>query len=99
MGQGNRKGYPERSPRAANAASSWSKSTASSCSNSLFPRRKLSIRADEFAVRISDMTGDVIEIKEEYNLQSSDLFSYAAWADKYDGAAHGAPIPVALLWR
>ena len=79
---------------AANAASSWSKSTAHLRAQILyFLGENLSIRADEFAVRISEMTGDVIEkSKEEVQSSIERLFSYAAWADKYDGAAHGAPI-------
>ena len=33
-----------------------------------------------------------MEAKEEVQLSIERLFTYAAWADKYDGAAHGAPI-------
>ena len=93
MGQGNRKDI-RNAVEAANAASSWSKSTAHLRAQILyFLGENLSIRADEFAVRISDMTGDVIEkSKEEVQSSIERLFSYAAWADKYDGAAHGAPI-------
>ena len=39
------------------------------------------------------MTGNGIkEAQEEVQLSIERLFTYAAWADKYDGAAHGAPI-------
>ena len=39
------------------------------------------------------MTGNGIEeAQEEVQLSIDRLFTYAAWADKYDGAAHGAPI-------
>ena len=39
------------------------------------------------------MTGqDLKETQEEVQLSIERLFTYAAWADKYDGAAHGAPI-------
>ena len=93
VGQGNRKDI-RNAVEAANAASSWSKSTAHLRAQILyFLGENLSIRADEFAVRISEMTGDVIEkSKEEVQSSIERLFSYAAWADKYDGAAHGAPI-------
>ena len=90
--------YPERS-RIANAASSWSKSTAHLRAQILyFLGENLSIRADEFAVRISDMTGDVIEKSRGSTIFNRASFSYAAWADKYDGAAMEHRF-VALLWR
>ncbi len=51
----------------------------------------LSARAGEFAGRINDMTGKRQGAKEvEASVQR--LFTYAAWADKYDGQVHGVPI-------
>ena len=39
------------------------------------------------------MTGeDETSAEREVGLSIDRLFTYAAWADKYDGAAHGAPI-------
>lgn len=93
VGQGNRKDI-RNAVEAANAARSWGKSTAHLRAQILYYLgENLSIRSDEFAGRISLMTGnDIMEAKEEVQLSIERLFTYAAWADKYDGAAHGAPI-------
>ena len=93
VGQGNRKDI-RNAVEAANAARSWGKSTAHLRAQILYYLgENLSIRTDEFAGRISDMTGhNLEEAKEEVQLSIERLFTYAAWADKYDGAAHGAPI-------
>ena len=93
VGQGNRKDI-RNAVEAANAARSWGQSTAHLRAQILYYLgENLSIRADEFAGRISDMTGqNPEEGKEEVQLSIERLFTYAAWADKYDGAAHGAPI-------
>jgi aldehyde dehydrogenase (NAD+) len=51
------------------------------------------VRREEFAQRITAMTGAAMEsAKVEVDLSIDRLFMYAAWADKYDGAAHGVPI-------
>ena len=51
----------------------------------------LSARAAEFARRIDAMVGGRQGAKEvEATIQR--LFTYAAWADKYDGQVHGVPI-------
>ena len=93
VGQGNRKDI-RNAVEAANSARSWAKSTAHLRAQILYYLgENLSIRADEFARRISEMTGqDSKESKEEVKLSIERLFTYAGWADKYDGAVHGAPI-------
>ena len=93
VGQGNRKDI-RNAVEAANVARSWGKSTAHLRAQILYYLgENLSIRTDEFAGRISDMTGhNLEEAKEEVQLSIERLFTYAAWADKYDGSAHGAPI-------
>ena len=50
----------------------------------------LSARAAEFADRIAQQTG--YDGAPEVEAAISRLFSYAAWADKYDGAVHGVPL-------
>jgi aldehyde dehydrogenase (NAD+) len=50
----------------------------------------LSARAAEFALRIAQQTG--FEGGAEVEAAISRLFTYAAWADKYDGAVHGVPL-------
>ena len=93
VGQGNRKDV-RNAVEAANAARSWGSSTAHLRAQILYYLgENLSIRQDEFALRIASMTGeDQKSAKREVELSIDRLFTYAAWADKYDGAAHGAPI-------
>jgi aldehyde dehydrogenase (NAD+) len=50
----------------------------------------LATRASEFAGRIALQTGHDGSLEVETAI--SRLFSYAAWADKYDGAVHGVPL-------
>ena len=51
----------------------------------------LSARADEFARRINAMTGGN-DGGREVDATIRRLFTYGAWADKYDGRAYGVPI-------
>src|SRR6185436_12288712 len=52
----------------------------------------LSVRADEFALRIRRMTGRTEEdALREVEVSTERLFTYAAWADKYDGLVHRTP--------
>lgn len=53
----------------------------------------LSYRAQEFADRIRQLSAaSAKEALEEVNLAIERLFTYAAWADKYDGRAHSPPM-------
>ncbi len=59
----------------------------------------LEARAGEFAARINALTGKRSGAR-EVELAVSRLFTYAAWADKFDGAARGVPIRgIALAMR
>ena len=93
VGQGNRKDI-RNAVEAAHAARSWAKSTAHLRAQILYYiAENLSVRREEFAQRITEMTGAAMEsAKAEVDLSIDRLFMYAAWADKYDGAAHGVPI-------
>ncbi|MEM1274880.1 MAG: aldehyde dehydrogenase family protein, partial [Pseudomonadota bacterium] len=51
----------------------------------------LSARATEFAARINDQVGGRSGDK-EVDASINALFTWAAWADKYDGRAKGVPI-------
>src|SRR5207237_2186078 len=53
----------------------------------------LSARGDEFAQRIHEMTEcGARRAKQEVEASVARLFTYGAWADKYDGAVHSVPI-------
>ncbi|MCG7572957.1 aldehyde dehydrogenase family protein [Phaeobacter sp. CNT1-3] len=77
---------------AARGAKAWGKTTGHLRAQILYYiAENLSARSEEFAKRINDLTGGKDGAKEvEASIQR--LFTYAAWADKYDGAAKGVPI-------
>jgi aldehyde dehydrogenase (NAD+) len=77
---------------AANAAKGWSKTTGHLRAQILyFIAENLNARADEFAGRLNALQGGNAG-KKEVEASISRLFTYAAWADKYDGQVHGVPI-------
>jgi aldehyde dehydrogenase (NAD+) len=90
VGEGNRKDI-RNAVEAAHAAASWGFSTGHNRAQILYyVAENLSARAAEFAERIAQQTG--FEGAPEVEATISRLFSYAAWADKYDGAVHGVPL-------
>lgn len=90
VGLGNRKDI-RNAVEAAHAAKGWAKTTAHGRAQILFYiAENLSARAGEFAARLQDMTGKSGAAEVEAAI--SRLFTYAAWADKYDGAVKAVPI-------
>ena len=89
VGRGNRKDI-RNAVEAAHAASGWSRATAHLRAQVLYYiGENLSARADEFAARLKSLTGT--NGTREVNAAISRCFSYAAYADKYDGAVHHTP--------
>jgi aldehyde dehydrogenase (NAD+) len=89
-GLGNRKDI-RNAVEAAQAAKGWAKATAWNRAQVLYYlAENLSARASEFAARLRAMTGRSGETEVEASIAR--LFTYAAWADKYDGAAKAVPI-------
>ena len=87
---GNRKDI-RNAVEAMNAAKGWAKTTGHLRAQILYYiGENLSARADEFADRIKELTGKAGKAKVADSIKA--LFTYAAWADKYDGQAHGVPI-------
>ncbi|MFY9210069.1 MAG: aldehyde dehydrogenase family protein [Aestuariivita sp.] len=77
---------------AAQGAAGWGKTTGHLRAQILYYiAENLSARAKEFAARIDSLTGKRGG-KEEVSASIDRLFTYAAWADKYDGRVHGVPI-------
>jgi aldehyde dehydrogenase (NAD+) len=56
----------------------------------------LSARAAEFTARLARMTGNA-EAALEVERSIERLFTYAAWADKYEGRVHSPPIPGVVI--
>lgn len=93
VGDGNRKDL-RNAVEAAQAAAGWAKLTGHQRAQILYYiAENLSARADEFAARIVSMTGDARSAGDsEVAAAISRLFTYAAWADKHDGAVHDVPL-------
>ena len=91
VGQGSRKDVRNAVEAAAGAAG-WAKTTGHLRAQILYYiAENLSARAAEFAARIDAMMpGRKGEKEVDASIQR--LFTYAAWADKYDGQVHGVPI-------
>ncbi|WP_370663608.1 aldehyde dehydrogenase family protein [Massilia agri] len=91
VGEGNRKDI-RNAVEAAHKASGWSKATAHNRAQVLYYiAENLAIRADEFAQRIAAQTG-AKDAAREVQASIERLFYWAAWCDKYDGAAHQPPM-------
>jgi aldehyde dehydrogenase (NAD+) len=87
---GNRKDI-RNAVEAAHAAKGWAKTTGHARAQILYYiAENLSARASEFATRLRDLTGRSGEAEVEAAIAR--LFTYAAWADKYDGQAKSVPI-------
>lgn len=93
VGDGNRKDI-RNAVEAARKASGWAGATQHNKAQVLYYiAENLSARGDEFAKRIQQMTGCTAKAaKDEVETSIQRLFTYAAWADKYDGAVHTAPL-------
>ncbi len=85
---------------AARAAAGWSAATAHNRAQVIYYiGENLAARADEFATRIDRMTG-ARGGKAEVEAAVDRLFTYAAWADKFDGQVRSVPMRgVALAMR
>jgi aldehyde dehydrogenase (NAD+) len=91
VGEGNRKDIRNAVEAARNAASAWARSTGHGRAQILyFIGENLSARSAEFAARIRGLTGR--DGKAEVEATIARLFTYAAWADKWDGQVHQTPI-------
>ena len=93
VGEGNRKDL-RNAVEAARAASAWANQTAHGRAQVLYYlAENLAARAAEFAHRLHTMTGESMQsAQNEVEASIECLFSYAAWADKYDGAVHHTPL-------
>jgi len=94
VGEGNRKDIRNAVEAAHAAAGKWARSTGHNRGQILYYiAENLSARAAEFAARIDAMTAcGKRASKQEVDASISRLFTYAAWADKYDGLVHSVPI-------
>jgi len=88
---GNRKDV-RNAVEAARKAESWSKATAHNRAQVLYYiAENLSQRSEEIAARLAAAVGKK-QAAEEVQRSEERLFSYAGWADKFDGAVHNPPM-------
>jgi aldehyde dehydrogenase (NAD+) len=99
VAEGNRKDIRNAVAAARKAQPSWCKATAHARAQILyFLAENLSVRAAEFARRLAVLTGvPAGEALGEVEQAVSRLFTYAAWADKFDGAVHAPPLRGVVL--
>ncbi|NBC95607.1 MAG: aldehyde dehydrogenase family protein [Deinococcus-Thermus bacterium] len=91
VGEGNRKDI-RNAVEAAEKAAGWAATTGHQRAQILYyVAENLAARSAEFAARIDAMTG-AEGGADEVEASVRRLFSYAAWADKFDGAAKDVPI-------
>jgi aldehyde dehydrogenase (NAD+) len=87
---GNRKDI-RNAVEAARKASAWAKATAHNRAQVLYYcAENLSLRREEVAGRLAAVVGEK-RAAAEVELGIERIFSYAAWADKFDGAVHNPP--------
>ncbi|MEJ6707642.1 MAG: aldehyde dehydrogenase family protein [Amylibacter sp.] len=93
VADGNRKDI-RNAVEAAQTSSSWSGISGHGRAQVLyFVAENLAARQVEFSARLQDMTGASTKAADREVQASIDrLFTYAAWADKYDGAVHSIPM-------
>ncbi|MBL4645866.1 MAG: aldehyde dehydrogenase family protein, partial [Rhizobiales bacterium] len=90
-GEGNRKDI-RNAVEAANGAAGWASATGHNHAQILYYiAENLSERGDEFAQTLNAMSGTK-KGAQEVEATIDRLFTYGAWADKYDGAVHSVPI-------
>jgi aldehyde dehydrogenase (NAD+) len=87
---GNRKDI-RNAVEAARKAESWAKATAHNRAQVLYYcAENLALRRDEIIRRLAVVVGEQ-QAAAEVDLGIERIFSYAAWADKFDGAVHNPP--------
>lgn len=90
-GLGNRKDV-RNAVEAAHKASGWGKATGHNRAQVLYYlAENLAARTDEFVRSLATLTGDEKGAVREVDLSIRRLYTYAAWADKFDGDVHHTP--------
>jgi aldehyde dehydrogenase (NAD+) len=91
VGQGNRKDI-RNAVEAAHKAAGWAHATAHNRAQVLYyVAENLAARSDEFSRRLAASSGDTAAAGREVELTIDRIYTYAAWADKYDGFVHHTP--------
>ncbi len=91
VGHGNRKDV-RNAVEEAHKASGWRRTTAHGRAQVLYyVAENLAARGDEFARRLVALGSDAATAASEVAIAIERIYTYAAWADKYDGVVHHTP--------
>jgi aldehyde dehydrogenase (NAD+) len=91
VGHGNRKDV-RNAVEAAHKASGWRRTTAHGRAQVLYYiAENLAARGEEFARRLVALGSDAAAAASEMAIAIERIYTYAAWADKYDGVVHHTP--------
>jgi len=93
VGRGNRKDVRNAVEAARKAQAGWAARTAHNRAQILYYlAENLDARREELARRLAAFSGDLADADAEVEASVSRLFTYAAWADKWDGRVHATPL-------
>jgi aldehyde dehydrogenase (NAD+) len=91
VGKGNRKDI-RNAVEAAHKAKGWGRGTAHARAQVLYYiAENLAARSEEFARRLAQLGAGGAEAAREVERSIERIYTYAAWADKWDGAVHHTP--------
>jgi aldehyde dehydrogenase (NAD+) len=94
---GNRKDIRNAVEAARGMAAKWAKTTAHGRAQILyFLAENLSLRRAEIAAELAAFVGDAQALR-EVDASIERTFSYAAWADKFEGSVHNPPMRMVTL--
>ncbi|MCG6955535.1 MAG: aldehyde dehydrogenase family protein [Gemmatimonadetes bacterium] len=92
VGRGNRKDVRNAVEAARKAQRGWATRAAHNRAQILYyVAENLDARRAELAARLTALSGDEASAQAEVEASVRRLFSYAAWADKWDGRVHATP--------
>ena len=93
VGVGNRKDV-RNAVEAAVKAQAWSRASSHNRAQVMYYiAENLELRREEFSKRLQQQAGGTVRTaRREVDASISRLFSYAAWADKFDGRTHTVPL-------
>ena len=92
VGRGNRKDIRNAVEVARKAQSGWATRAAHNRAQILYYlAENLLARAGELTARLEAFSGDAADAAVEFDATVARLFTYAAWADKWEGRVHNTP--------
>ena len=92
VGRGNRKDIRDAVEAARAAQAGWAAQSAHSRAQILYYfAENLEARRDEFTGRLAELSGDAAGAQPEFEATIDRIFTYAAWADKWEGRIHHTP--------